>query len=341
MSAPAESLSTPMTGHDATMTAITYDRYGSPDVLALDTIAKPVAKDDEVLVRVRAAAANPADWRMMRGDPYLVHLMSGLRKPRRPMVLGRDLAGEVEAVGKHVTRFRPGDEVFAEVTTGSFADYVAVPEQLLVPKPTNLTHEQAAAVPLAAVTALQGLRDRGRVAAGQRVLINGASGGVGTFAVQIAKSYGAQVTGVCSTRNVDLVRSIGADHVVDYTHEDFTRSQQRYDLILDTVANHSLAEIRRVLTRKGRFVPVGAGGGRWLGPAGYMLRALLLSPFVSQTMAPVSAKPNKEDLQFMRELVEAGQVTPVIDRTFPLSQAPDAMRYLEEGHARGKVVISL
>jgi NADPH:quinone reductase-like Zn-dependent oxidoreductase len=324
-----------------TMKAIVYSKYGSPDVLSLDDIDQPVAKDNEVLVRVRAAAANPADWHMMRGDPYLVQLVSGLRKPRHLMVLGSDVAGEVVAVGKNVSRFRPGDEVFAETMTGGFAEYIAVPEDILGPKPVNLTHEQAAAVPMAANTALQALRDRGRVGAGQRVLINGASGGVGTFAVQIAKFYGAEVTGVCSGGNVDLVRSIGADQVIDYTSEDFTAGKQRYDLIVDTVSNHSLAQIRRVLTPKGSFVPVGAGGGRWLGPGGYMLRALLLSPFVSQTMAPVREKPNAADLQVLKELVEAGHVTPVIDRTYPLDQAADAVRYLEEGHVRGKVVISI
>ncbi len=322
------------------MKAVVYSSYGSPDVLSLVDIDKPVAKDDEVLVRIRAAAANPADWHMMRGDPFLVHLATGVRKPRHTMVLGRDMSGVVEAVGKHVTRFRPGDEVFAEVPSGSFAEYVAVSEKLLAPKPANLTFEQAAAVPLAANTALQGLRDRGRIQAGQHVLINGASGGVGTFAIQIAKSYGVEVTAVCSSRKLELAQSLGADHVVDYTHEDFTRRQQRYDLILDTVSNHSLTEIRRVLVRKGAFVPVGAGGGRWLGPATYMLRALLLSPFVGQRLAPVAARPRAADLQVLTELIEAGRVTPVIDRTFPLSQAADAIRYLEDGHARGKVVIT-
>lgn len=340
MSAPTATPSTVGTDR-STMKAIVYRSYGSADVLTVDDVAKPVAKDDEVLVRIHAAAANPADWRMMRGDPYLVRLMTGLRKPRHAMVLGRDMSGQVEAVGRDVTRFRPGDEVFAEVSTGSFAEYVAVAETLVAAKPANLTHAQAAAVPLAAVTALQGLRDRGSIAAGQHVLINGASGGVGSFAVQIAKSFGAEVTGVCSTRSVDLVRSIGTDHVVDYTREDFTTGQRRYDLIVDTVANHSLADICRVLTRKGTFVPVGAGGGRWLGPAGYMLRAALLSPFVRQRMAPVSAKPNQEDLELLKELIEAGQITPVIDSEFPLSETADAIRYLEEGHARGKVVVQI
>lgn len=341
MSTPTATPSALRTDQSSQMRAIVYSTYGSPDVLGLDDIDKPRVEDDEVLVRVCAAAANPADWHMMRGDPYLVHLVSGVRKPRHTMTLGRDLAGVVEAVGKRVTRFHPGDEVFGEVPNGSFAEYAAVAGHLLAPKPRNLTHQQAAAVPLAGNTALQGLRDRGRIAAGQRVLINGASGGVGTFAVQIAKAYGAEVTGVCSARNAELVRSIGADHVVDYGRDDFTRGHQRYDLILDTVANHSLAQIRRVLTRRGTFVPVGAGGGRWLGPAGHMLRAALLSPFVSQRMAPVSAKPNRDDLLFLTELIEDGSLSPVIDRTFPLSEAADAVRYLEAGHARGKVVISV
>jgi NADPH:quinone reductase-like Zn-dependent oxidoreductase len=274
---------------------------------------------DQVLIRVGAAAADPADWHLMRGDPYLVRMILVLRKPR---VLGGDMAGEVESVGKNVTRSRPGDEVYAEVSTGGFAEYISFCEDRLALKPTNLTFEQAAAVPMAAMTALQGLRDAGRIEAGQKVLINGASGGIGTFAVQIAKSYGAEVTGVCSTRTVDRVRSIGADHVIDYTQEDFTRGQPRCDLILDTAWNRTLSEYRRALTSKGAFVPVGGRGGRWLGPVPQILRAVLLSPFVGQRTAPVTMAPNKDDLRFLKELIEAGKVTPVIDRTYPLAEVP-------------------
>jgi NADPH:quinone reductase-like Zn-dependent oxidoreductase len=322
------------------MKAIVYSRYGSPDVLSLTDIDKPAPQDDEVLVRIKAAALNPYDWRMVRADPYLVRLSFGLRKPRRPTVVGSDMAGEVEAVGSAVTRFRPGDAVFAEVQSGGCAEYVAVAERFVAAMPANISFEQAAAVPMAATTALQGLRDRGHLEAGQRVLINGSSGGVGTFAVQIAKTYGAHVTAVTSTRNVELVRSIGADRVVDYTKDDVTSHEDRYDLILDTAASHSLAAFRRLLTRNGTFVPVGAGGGRWLGPAGYMLRAALLSPFVAQTLAPVREQRNAADLQVLAELIRDGRVTPVIDRTFPLSAVADAIRYLEQGHARGKVVIA-
>jgi NADPH:quinone reductase-like Zn-dependent oxidoreductase len=251
------------------------------------------------------------------------------------------MAGEVEAVGKDVTRFRPGDEVYAEVDAGGFAEYVSVPEKLLGLKPANLTFEQAAAVPMTAVTALQALRDRGRIEAGQRVLINGASGGIGTFAVQIAKSYGAHVTGVCSTRNVDMVRSIGADDVVDYTREDFADGTRRFDLILDTVGNRSLSEYRRALTPKGTLVMIGGRGSRLLGPAGQLFRAMALSPFVSQRLLAILARPNREDLDVLKGLIEAGHVTPVIDRTYPLSEAPDAIRYLEGRHARGKVVVTV
>lgn len=323
------------------MKAIVYEAYGPPDVLQHRDIARPVVKDDEVLVRVRAAAVNPADWHLMRGDPLIAQLSTGLRKPRKALVLGRDIAGQVEKIGKDVTRFGVGDEVYAEVDTGGCAEYVCVPEKLLAHKPANLTFEQAAAVPLAAMTALQGLRNRGRIAAGQTVLINGASGGVGHFAVQIAKSYGAHVTGVCSTRNVEMVRSLGADRVVDYTQDDFTQDTHRYDLILDTVANHSLAGYRRALTPKGTLVLVGAGGGRWLGPASQMLRALLLSPFVSQRLAPVRAMPTAADLQIIKELVENEQVSPVIDRTYAFSAAAEAMRHLETGHVAGKLVITV
>ena len=321
------------------MKAIVYGRYGSPDVLELREIDKPVVKDDEVLVRVRAAGLNPADWHYLRGHPYLVRLMIGLR-PKGTTVLGSDMAGQVEAVGKEVTRFRPGDEVFAEVGFGGCAEYVSCSQAKLGLKPSNLTFEQAAVVPMAAMTALVGMREVGQVQPGQKVLINGASGGVGTFAVQIAKALGADVTGVCGTRNVDMVRSIGADHVVDYTQEDFTRSEQRYDLMLDPVGNRKISECRRVLTSKGTYGAVGGGGGRWLGPLAHQLRAVRSSPFVSRKMVAVDNKPNK-DLDFLKELIEAGKVTPVIDRTYPLAEAPEALRYLEEGHARGKVVITM
>ena len=324
------------------MKAIILDRYGSPDVLELRDIEKPVAKDGEVLIRIRAASANPADWRLMRGDPYLARgMMRRVRKPGEAAILGADIAGEVESIGKNVTRFRPGDEVYAEVRTGGFAEYIGFPEDRLGLKPTNLTFEQAAAVPMAGMTALQGLRDAGRIRPGQKVLVNGASGGIGTFAVQIAKSYGAEVTGVSSTRNADMVRSIGADHVIDYTQEDFTHGEQRYDLLLDTVGNRSLWEFRRVLVTKGTLAIVGGGGGRLLGPFPQILGAILLSPFVSQRMAPVTMVPNKGDLEFLKELIEAGKVTPVVDRTYPLSEASEAIRYLERGHARGKVVITV
>jgi NADPH:quinone reductase-like Zn-dependent oxidoreductase len=323
------------------MKAIVYHEYGSPDVLELREIDKPVVKDDEVLVRVRAASANPADWHFMRGLPYVMRPQSGLGKPKN-RVLGRDIAGQVEAVGKDVTRFRPGDEVFANVETGGFAEYTCVSEGFLVLKPANLTFEQAAAVPLAALTALQGLRDAGQVQPGQKVLIIGASGGVGTFAVQIAKSFGADVTGVCSTRNVEMVRSMGADHVIDYSQEDFTQSGQKYDLILQLAGTSSPSECRRALTSKGTLVlSSGESGGRWIGPVDRIIKAVVLSPFVSQKLGSFLAKPNEDDLQFMKELIEAGKVTPVIDRTYSLSEAPEAIRYLEEGHARGKVVITV
>jgi NADPH:quinone reductase-like Zn-dependent oxidoreductase len=322
------------------MKAIVQDRYGPPDVLELREIDKPVAGDDQVLVRVHAASANPADWHYMRGVPYVMRPQAGLGKPKN-RVLGRDVAGRVEAVGKDVTRFHPGDEVFANVEAGGFAEYASVSEDLLVLKPANLTFEQAAAVPLAALTALQGLREKGKVQAGQKVLIIGASGGVGTFAVQIAKVLGADVTGVCSTKNVELVRSLGADHVIDYTETDFTHSGQKYDLILQLAGTRSPSDCRRALTPKGTLVlSSGESDGRWIGPIDRMIKAVLMSPFVSQNLGTFLAKPNKEDLGFLKELIEAGKVTPVIDRTYSLSEVPEAIRYLEEGHARGKIVIT-
>jgi len=318
--------------------AVVGTEYGSPDDLELQEIDKPVVDGDGVLVRVRATSVNPLDWHFMRGLPYFVRLTAGLRRPKRS-VPGVDVAGHVEAVGENVTQFQPGDEVFGS-RGGAFAEYVCGGERNFVAKPVGLTFEQAAAVPGAGCTALQALRDRGQIQPGQRVLINGAAGGVGTFAVQIAKAFGADVTGVCSTRNVDMVRSIGADQVIDYTREDFTRVGQRYDLILDAVGNRSLSDFRRALTPKGTLVLVGGGSGRLLGPLALPLRALVVSPFVGQRLLPFLAKVSKEDLVVLKELIEAGKVTPVIDRTYPLSEAPEAIRYLEAGHAQGKVVIT-
>lgn len=326
------------------MNAIAYERYGSADVLDLKEVRTPAIKGSEgVLVRVRAASANPYDWHYMRGLPYIARVMAtGVRKPKHS-VLGTDIAGEVEAVGSTVTRFRPGDKVYGAVGAGGFAEYVSAPETLLALQPANLSFEQSATVPLAAVTALQGLRDAGQIRSGQKVLVVGASGGVGTFAVQIAKWYGTEVTGVTSTRNLDLVRSIGADHVIDYTREDFTRNGQRYDLIFQLAGTTPPSSFRRSLTPEGRLVlSSGDSPGRIIGPVGRLIKAALLSPFIGgQRMVALIAKPNSNDLQFLRELIEAGRITPVIDRTYPLSEAPDAIRYLEAGHARGKVVISV
>jgi NADPH:quinone reductase-like Zn-dependent oxidoreductase len=323
-----------------TLKAITTHSYGSPDVLELEAVDEPVVKDDEVLVGVRAASVNPRDWHFLRGLPYIMRPV-GLRRPKNG-VLGSDVAGQVEAVGKTVTRFRPGDEVFAHVLAGGFAEYTCIPEEVLGLKPANLTFEQAAAVPLAALTALQGLRDHGRIQPGQKVLIIGASGGVGTFAVQIARSFGADVTGVCSTRNVDMVRSIGADHVIAYTQEDFTQSGQKYDLVFQLAGTRSPSDCRRALTPKGTLVlSSGESDGRWIGPIDRIVKAVVLSPFVSQRLGTFEAKQSKEDLQVLKELIESGMVSPVIDRTYPLSEMPEAIRYLEAGHARGKVVITV
>ena len=323
------------------MNAIVRHEYGPPDVLELQEIDKPVVKDDDVLVRVHAASVNPADWHLLKGTPYIVRLMAGgLFKPKHN-VQGIDLAGQVEAVGGNVKQFQSGDEVFGG-GGGAFAEYVCLPEKELALKPTNLTFEQAAAVPTGAHTALQGLRDQGQIQPGQKVLINGASGGVGTFAVQIAKSFGAEVTGVCSTRNVDMVRSIGADHVIDYTQEDFTRSGQRYDLILDAVGNRSLSDYRRALNPKGIYVAA-AGGlvGDWLGPPIWIFKILLASLVGSQKMTVLMAEQKKSDLVTLKELLEAGKVTPVIDRRYKLSEVPEALRYQGEGHAQGKTVITV
>ena len=321
------------------MKAIVSHGYGPPDGLELKEIDEPTLGDDGVLVRVRAASLNPYDWHVMRGVPYFVRLSEGLRKPKQS-VLGIDVAGHVEAVGDAVTQFRAGDEVFGG-RVGAFAEQVCGRERNFTAKPAGLSFEQAAAMPIAGCTALQALRDKGRLQPWQRVLINGAAGGVGTFAVQIAKALGADVTGVCSTTNVDLVRSLGADRVVDYTVDDFTRPAQRYDLILDNVGNRSLSDLRRALTAKGTLVLVGGGHGRWLGPLALPLKALVLSRFVGQRLLPFLARVGKDDLVVLKELVEAGKVVPVIDRAYPLSDAAKAIRYLEAGHARGKVVITL
>jgi NADPH:quinone reductase-like Zn-dependent oxidoreductase len=321
------------------MKAIVQDRYGKADVLELKDIDEPVVGDDDVLLRVLAASAFIGDWHIMTGLPYLGRLVIGLRAPKA-RVRGQDVAGRVEAVGERVTRFQPGDEVFG-TCHGSFAEYATAREGKIAPKPANLTFEQAATVPSTGATALQGLRDVGKVQPGQKVLIIGAAGGVGSFAVQIAKSFGAHVTGVCSTTKVDLVRSIGADDVIDYTRDDFAETGQRYDLILDTAGNRSVSHLRRGITPRGTLVIGGGeGGGRWFG-VGRQLRALMLSPFVSQRLGTFIAKQNGEDLLVLKELIEAGKVTPVIDRTYPLSEVPDAIRYLEQGHARGKVVITV
>src|SRR5215475_6916648 len=318
------------------MKAIVCRNYGPPDVLTCEEIATPTPGDDEVLIRVKAASVNPVD-RLFEGTSYPVRLMTGLRKPKDIRV-GTDVAGQAEAVGRNVTQFKPGDEVFG-ACHGAFAEYARTPESKLAMKPANVTFEAAAAVPVAAITALQGLRDKGRIQPGQKVLINGAAGGVGTFAVQIAKSFGAQVTGVCSARNVDLLRSIGADQVIDYTREDFTQSGQQYDLIFDCVGTRSVSACRRVMTPKGIYIIIGGPAGRWIGPLAPSLRALLVSPFVSQTLAMFTASINQEDLIVLKELIEAKKLTPVIDRCYTLSDIRAAIRYLEEGHARGKVVI--
>jgi NADPH:quinone reductase-like Zn-dependent oxidoreductase len=326
------------------MKAVVYHQYGSPDVLELTEVEKPAPKDDEVLLKVHAASVNPADWHLLRGKPYIARLQLGLRKPK-DRILGCDVAGQVEAVGKNVTMLQPGDEVFGSPFMhgfGAFAECVCVSEDLLAPKPATLSFEQAAAVPLAASTALQGLRDHGRIEPGHKVLIIGASGGVGTFAVQIARSFDAEVTGVCSTRNVEMVRSLGAEHVIDYTQEDFTQSGQNYDLIFQLAGTRSPSECRRALTSRGTLIlSSGESDGRWIGPVDRIIKALVLSPFVSQKMASFTFKPNKEDLQFLKQLIEAGTLTPVIDRTYSLSEVPEAIRYLENGHAQGKVVITV
>ena len=326
------------------MKAMANMKYGPPDVLELAEVERPTPKDNEVLLKVHATSVNPADWHILRGDPYVSRLQLGLREPK-DKVLGCDVAGRVETVGENVTMLRPGDEVFGSPFMhgfGAFAEHLGISEDLLAPKPANLSFEQAAAVPLAASTALQGLRDHGRIEPGHKVLIVGASGGVGTFAVQIAKSFDAEVTGVCSTRNVEMVRTLGADHVIDYTKEDFAQSGRRYDLIFQLAGTLSPSECRVALTPKGILVlSSGESDGRWIGPIGRIIKALVLSPFVSQKMLSFTVKPNKEDLLFLRQLIEGGKLAPVIDRTYPLAEVPEAIRYMETGHAQGKVVITI
>jgi NADPH:quinone reductase-like Zn-dependent oxidoreductase len=321
------------------MKAVVYEKYGSPDLLELREIDRPVVADDGVLVRVHAASVNPVDWHNLTGTPYLVRMEGGLLKPKRE-VLGVDFAGTVEAVGKDLKEFQTGDEVFG-ARNGAFAEYVCA-RKAVVAKPANVTFEQAAALPVA-ITALQGLRDKGQIQAGEKILINGASGCVGTFAVQIAKSFGAEVTGVCSTRNVDTVRSLGADHVIDYTQEDFTRSGQRYDLMIDIAGNRSWSDCKRVLSENATVVVVGGPKtNRWIGPLGQAVGRRLASLAGSRSVvAPFLAKMNKEDLVVLRELLEAGKVTPVIDRRYELSEIADALRYMGEGQAQGKIVITV
>ena len=317
------------------MKAIVQTNYGSIKVLKLKEIDRPVVKDNDVLVSVHATAINAGDYFSMRGEPWLVRMVVGFPKPKKNYILGWDVAGKVKAVGKTVTRFKPGDEVYASCNH-TFAEYVSAAEDKIAMKPANLTFEQAAAVPTAAITALQGLRDAGKLKPGQKVLINGASGGVGTFAVQIAKSLGAEVTGVCSTKNVDMVLSIGADHVIDYTKKDFTKSGQRYDLILDNVANRSFSDLRRALTSKGTIIPNSGHGGM-----GYVFKAYALSVFMRQQGSMFFSSTNNEDLVILKELIESGKITPVIDRTYPFSKTPEAIGYVGRGHAKGKVVITV
>jgi len=320
------------------MKAVVYARYGPPDVLQVKEVEKPTPKDDEVLVRVHAASVNAYDWHTLKGEPFLVRLMGfGLLKPKK-QVLGSDFAGRVEAVGRSVKQFQPGDEVYG--MGGGFAEYVCKREDRLALKPSNISFGEAAAVPMAAITALQGLRDKGHIRPGQKVLIEGASGGVGTFAVQIAKSFGTEVTAVCSTRNLDQARSIGADHVIDYTQEDFTKSEQRYDLIHVANGNHSVFSYRRLLNPNGVCVMTG-GGGSMTG----LFLSMLLTPLISRTgskkMANMMAQVRQGDLVFMKGLIEEGKVIPRIERRYPLSQAAEALRYLGEGHAQGKIVITI
>jgi NADPH:quinone reductase-like Zn-dependent oxidoreductase len=323
-----------------TMRAITYATYGSPDMLSLQKIATPQPTDHQVRIDIESASVNAGDWRLLRGSPCVVRLTSGLRRPKHP-ILGADIAGRVDAVGPNVTRFRPGDAVFADLSGigyGGFAEYVCVPEDAVVEKPVNLTYEQAAAVPSAAITALQGLRDRGHVEAGQRVLINGASGGVGTFAVQIAKALGAEVTAVCGTRNVELARAIGADHVIDYTQDDVTQHSDGYNLILDAAAYRSLSDFSGILKARGIYVMVGGSGQRYFQ---LMLKGPWLALRSTQRFGTFVKQARRHDLEYLKDLLEAGQVVPVIDRCYSLREVPTAIRYVEAGNSNGKVVISV
>jgi NADPH:quinone reductase-like Zn-dependent oxidoreductase len=328
------------------MKAFVLHRYGPPDLLELTDTGTPVPADDEVLVRVRASSVNPYDWHNMRGEPYIARLMPGglgLRSPKL-RVLGCDMAGQVEAAGKDVTQFHPGDDVFALLEQGGFAEYVTVPQSLLAPKPKNLSYQQAAAVPMAAITALLSVRDAGQLQPGQKVLVNGASGGVGTFAVQIARALGAKVAGVCGPQNVDLVASIGADEIIDYSTEDFTRTGQRYDLMLDVAGTRSVSACRRALTPKGTFVAVGGPAGRWLQPAGHMFSTLAVAPLASQRMVTadtVRCTEKKQNLVTLTELIEDRKITPAIDRCYSFEQIPAAIKYQEQGHTRGKVVVEV
>jgi NADPH:quinone reductase-like Zn-dependent oxidoreductase len=322
--------------------AILRRRYGPPEVLSLEEVAAPAAAEDEVLVAVRAAALNPIDWHFMRGEPYFMRLASGLRTPKDPR-LGADFAGVVDTVGRNVTRFRPGDAVFGTIPTyggGALAERALGSEASLAAKPANVTFEEAAAAPVAALTALQGLR-KGGIARGHRVLVNAAAGGVGTFVVQIAKALGAHVTGVCSTRNVELVRSIGAEAVVDYTREDFTAGEAKYDLIYDCIGNHPMSECRRVLAPTGVVVMIGGGKGRWVGPLPGVLASFATAAFIGQRYLIFLAKPNRDDIATIAGFLADGRVKSVIDRRYPLAEAAEAIRYLETGHARGKVVITV
>lgn len=319
------------------MKAITYTEYGPPEVLHLTEVARPTPKDDEVLIRIHAASVNALDWRLMRGKPFFTRLMTGGLLTPTQKILGADIAGRVEAIGSRVTQFHPGEDVFGG-KLGGFAEYVCAIEDRLAPKPANLSFEEAAAVPVAGITALQGLRDHGRIRRGQKVLVDGASGGVGTFSVQIAKSFGAEVTAVCSSRNADQARSIGADHVLDYTREDFTRSGQRYDLILAANAHRSIFDYRRALTPDGIFVMAGGGWAQ-------MLQAMLIGPLLSRIgrrkMCFFMARMNQKDLECLKDLLESRKIVSVVDRRYPLRDVAEAVRYLEEGHARGKVVITM
>jgi len=330
-----------LTSNANTMKAITYRCYGSADVLNFEKVEKPKPADGEVLVKIKTAAVNPLDWHYMRGSPYIMRLMgAGIGKPKDQR-LGVDFAGTVEAVGKNVTRFKPGDEVFGG-GSGAFAEFLTVADdRSIVAKPANVSFEEAAAVPIAAITALQALRDKGKIKSGQHVLINGASGGVGTFAVQIAKSFGAEITGVCSGRNAEMVRSIGADHVIDYKKEDYTESSHQYDLIVDMVGNHSLSKNRRVMKPGGTLVIVGGEKGDWIGPLAAPIKAMMYSPFVEEEFVNLMARMRQSDLAVLADLMKAGKLRPVLDRSYALSEVPTAIRYSEEGRARGKIIIKM